>query len=51
MSGDEALHREERVAIMTILGGCAEEEAQGYCDGLPVLYGIREREECQLELL
>jgi len=51
MTEDQAVTREERVAIMTICGNCSEEEAQRYCDGLPWEYGTRDRQEKQETLL
>lgn len=51
MTEDQALHRDERVALM-MESGSSEDEAQRYCDTRPELYGIRERGvEQQLTLL
>ena len=42
---DRRLLREERVAIMTVDGGCSEDEAHRHCDTMPEIYGRRyERE-------
>lgn len=47
MNPEQAMNREERVAIMTICGNQTEEVAQAYCDTKPDVYGIRDFEETQ----
>ena len=51
MTERQQSNREDRVAIMTIDGGCTEEEAQEYCDDHPSEYGVRPIEWKQEELL
>lgn len=43
--------RDERIGIMMFEAGATREEAEKYCDGLPHVYGIRDRKEEQKELL
>lgn len=50
MTTDQAEARDERVAIMTV-EGMSEDDAQAYCDSRPWLYGARERNEKQLDLI
>lgn len=50
MTAAQAELREERIAIM-LAESVPREEAEAYCDGVPSLYGIRDREEKQGELI
>lgn len=50
MTPEQQEAREERVAIMTV-EGMSEDEAQAYCDTKAWLYGVKERNEKQLDLI
>lgn len=51
MTESQQVTREERVAIMMVCGNVSEYEAQCYCDRHPDLYGLREIEEVQQQLI